>query len=205
MKSAAESASAADFCNKSATIGVLDAKPLLLRSFWDASHLCGTFGYKVMSVWKKNILPDKISTWRLLQLRRRWQQWKFHQIYCFAEKRVLRGQRGWVSNGKWTAGPPDDTPARSVWVGSCASWKVGFSPWLPPLILSPPPPPSPILSNFKCQCRPPRLVWSASPSGYDLSRYPPVTWWGEHFFFTKCPLRNTLVNTVYTFQIALHC
>jgi len=35
MKSAAaaESASAADFCNKSATIGVLDAKPLLLRSF----------------------------------------------------------------------------------------------------------------------------------------------------------------------------
>ena len=142
---------------------------------------------------KKNILPDKISTWRLLQLRRRWQQWKFHQIYCFAEKRVLRGQRGWVSNGKWTAGPPDDTPARSVWVGSCASWKVGFSPWLPPLILSPPPPPSPILSNFKCQCRPPRLVWSASPSGYDLSRYPPVTWWGEHFFFTKCPLRNTLL------------
>ena len=133
MKSAAaaESASAADFCNKSATIGVLDAKPLLLRSFWDASHQCGTFGYKVMSVWRrKNILPDKISTWRLLQLRRRWQQWKFHQIYCFAEKRVLRGQRGWVSNGKWTAGPPDDTPARSVWVGSCASWKVGFSPWL---------------------------------------------------------------------------
>ena len=47
---------------------------------------------------KKNILPDKISTWRLLQLRRRWQQWKFHQIYCFAEKRVLRGQRGWVSS-----------------------------------------------------------------------------------------------------------
>ena len=86
------------------------------------------------------------------------------------------------AEGKWTAGPPDDTPARSVWVGSCASWKVGFSPWLPPLILSPPPPPSPILSNFKCQCRPPRLVWSASPSGYDLSRYPPVTWWGEHFF-----------------------
>ena len=116
MKSAAaaESASAADFCNKSATIGVLDAKPLLLRSFWDAYHQCGTFGYKVMSVWRrKNILPDKISTWRLLQLRRRWQQWKFHQIYCFAEKRVLRGQRGWVSNGKWTAGPPDDTPARN--------------------------------------------------------------------------------------------
>ena len=45
--------------------------------------------------------------------------------------------------------------------------------------------PSPILSHFKCQCRPPRLVWSASPSGYDLSRYPPVTWWGEHFFFYK--------------------
>ena len=43
----------------------------------------------------------------------------------------------------------------------------------------------PILSNFKCQCQPPRLVWSASPSGYDLSRYPPVTWWGEHFFFYK--------------------
>ena len=115
----------------------------------------------------------------------------WNRIYCFAEKRVLRGQRGWVSNGKWTAGPPDDTPARSVWVGSCASWKVGFSPWLPPLILSPPPPPSPILSNFKCQCRPPRLVWSVSPSGYDLSRYPPVTWWGEHFFFLQSVLWET--------------
>ena len=61
------------------------------------------------------------------------------------------------------------------------------------------PPPPPISSNFKCQCRPPRLVWSASPSGYDLSRYPPVTWWGEHFFFTKCPLRNTLVNIYFRY------
>ena len=45
--------------------------------------------------------------------------------------------------------------------------------------------------------RPPRLVWSASPSGYDLPRYPPVMWWGGHFiFFSKCPLRNTLMSIV---------
>ena len=69
VAAATESAAAVDFCNKSVTFGVSDAKPLLSRSFWDASHLCGTFGYEVMSVWRKKNLPDRISTWRLLQLR----------------------------------------------------------------------------------------------------------------------------------------
>ena len=49
----------------------------------------------------------------------------------------------------------------------------------------------PILSNFKCQCQPPRLVWSASPSGYDLPRYPPVMWWGVHFIFFQSVLWET--------------
>ena len=46
-------------------------------------------------------------------------------------------------------------------------------------------------SNFKCQCQPPRLVWSASPSGYDLPRYPPVMWWGGHFIFFQSVLWET--------------
>ena len=46
-------------------------------------------------------------------------------------------------------------------------------------------------SNFKCQCQPPRLVWSASPSGYDLPRYPPVMWWGVHLIFFQSVLWET--------------
>ena len=57
----------------------------------------------------------------------------------------------------------------------------------------PPPnsPPPSILSNFKCQWGPPRLVWSASPSGYDLSRYPKVMWWVVHFIFFQSVLWET--------------
>ena len=61
----------------------------------------------------------------------------------------------------------------------------------------PPPnsPPPSILSNFKCQWGPPRLVWSASPSGYDLSRYPQVMWWGGHFFFKVSFEKHPSVHT----------
>ena len=57
----------------------------------------------------------------------------------------------------------------------------------------PPPnsPPPSILSNFKCQWGPPRLVWSASPSGYDLSRYPKVTCWVGIFIFFQSVLWET--------------
>ena len=44
-----------------------------------------------------------------------------------------------------------------------------------------------ILSNFKCQKEPPRLVFVGPPSGYDLPRYPPVAWWGVHLSFEKHP------------------
>ena len=45
-----------------------------------------------------------------------------------------------------------------------------------------------ILSNFKCFLQPPRLGGSASPSGYALSRYPPVACWGETFFSSQSVL-----------------
>ena len=45
-----------------------------------------------------------------------------------------------------------------------------------------------ILSNFKCFLQPPRLGGSASPSGYALSRYPPVAYWGEAFFSSQSVL-----------------
>ena len=41
-------------------------------------------------------------------------------------------------------------------------------------------------SHIMCVgCQPPRLVWSASPSGYVLTRC-------TFYFFTMCPLRNAL-------------
>ena len=41
-----------EFCITSAAFDVLNAKPSFLRSFWDASHIWGTLGCKVMRVKK---------------------------------------------------------------------------------------------------------------------------------------------------------
>ena len=45
-------------CIRSAAFGIFNAKPLLLRLFWDVSHLWVTFRCEVMSDVKKKIQPS---------------------------------------------------------------------------------------------------------------------------------------------------
>ena len=63
----------------------------------------------------------------------------------------------------------------------------------------PPTTDGPILPNFKCQKGPPRLVFLGPPSGYHLTRYPPVAWWGVRFYF----LQSVLWETLYCPRFAL--